>query len=241
MRLDVFLVEKNIFETRTKAQQSIIKDEIYIDGKLINKPSFNIDENTEHNIERKFTQDFVSLGGFKLAKALKDFQFNVKDFICCDIGASTGGFTDCLLKNGAKKVFAVDLNEGLLSNKLKQDCRVVSIIKNAKLLNVDDFNNKIDIITADLSFISATMILPVISNLLEKENYAIVLIKPQFEMDKRIKFKNGIIRDNKLLKESCNKVINCAMENNFEVLAITDAPIYKDKNHEFLLLLKKNK
>ena len=239
MRLDSYLVSKAIFASRTKARQSILKNEIFIDGKLYNKPSFNITENKEYNIERKFCEDFVSLGGFKLSKAIKDFNFNVDNFICADIGASTGGFTDCLLQNNAKKVYSIDLNSELLCDKLKKNNKVVPIIKNAKFLKKEDFNENLDLITADLSFISEKIILPIISSLLENETYAIILIKPQFELDKKIKVKNGILKDNKLIKTCCDSVIECAKQNSLELIDLTDAPLYKDKNHEFLALFKK--
>ena len=140
MRLDAYLLETKYFDSRTKAKQAIERGEIYLDGKKIDKSSFDVSLDIEHKIEWKREEDFVSLGGYKLSKALKDFDFCVKDFIVADIGASTGGFTDCLIKNGAKKVFAIDLNDGLLHEKLRGDLRVVPLIKNAKNLSKEDFN-----------------------------------------------------------------------------------------------------
>ena len=193
MRLDNYLFVNKYFDSRTKSKQAIERGEVIVNGLLIDKPSYEINENIAHDIEIRAKETFVSLGGYKLSKALKDFSFSVKDKIAIDIGASTGGFTDCLLKNGTKKVFAVDLNDELLHSTLKNDDRVIPVIKNAKLLNKSDFSVTADIITADLSFISASIIIPVIKNLLDDKKHLILLIKPQFENDERIRFKNGII------------------------------------------------
>ena len=238
MRLDLFLEKINLFDSRTKAKQAIERGEIYLDGKVINKASFQVlDENIvfEHRCETCY----VSLGGYKLEKAIKDFNYDVQNKIAVDIGASTGGFTDFLLKNGASKVYAVDLNANLLHNTLKNDIRVVEIIKNAKSLVRSDFNEEIDLVVADLSFISATQILPIISNIINSEKDLILLIKPQFENEEKIRFKNGIIRDDIYRKKACQKVIDCAKKNNFIPIGFTTAPINKDKNVEYLILLKK--
>ena len=161
MRLDKYLFNIKMFDSTTKAQQAIERGEIYVDGRLMCKSSFSIDENIEHKVNFVANKIFVSLGGYKLDKALNDFNIQVDKLICADIGCSTGGFTDCLLQNGAKKVFAIDLNENLLSHKLLQDNRVCFIQKNAKDLTINDFLENLDFLCADLSFISATQVLPV--------------------------------------------------------------------------------
>ncbi|MBQ3597048.1 MAG: TlyA family RNA methyltransferase [Clostridia bacterium] len=239
MRLDKYLFSIKLFESTTKAQQAIKRKEIYIDGRLVDKSSFFIDQSKQYNVERKFNSSFVSLGGYKLEKALKDFNFEVNSLTCCDIGCSTGGFTDCLLQNGAKQVFAIDLNDELLCDKLKNDKRVKLIIKNAKLLSKNDFDSNLDFICADLSFISATTVLGVFYSLLEEGNYAIILCKPQFEMKEKIKFKNGIIKDEKYRKKALNDIYDSAISVGFSVDNITIAPLKKDKNIEYLMLLKK--
>ncbi len=239
MRIDEYLTEKNFFCSRTKSKQAIERGEIYLDGKVILKPSFDLSLDCDYKIEWVRSEDYVSLGGYKLSKALKDFNFSVKDKIVADIGASTGGFTDCALKNGAKKVFAVDLNDNLLHDKLKADDRVKPIIKNAKDLKKKDFGVELDLIVADLSFISATMVLPVFSKLLSSGKDVILLIKPQFEVGIKKKFKNGIIRDSALRDSACNKVIECAEQNEFIKVNLTTAPKTEGKNLEYLLLLKK--
>ncbi len=237
MRLDNYLVEKGYFDSRTKAKQSILRGEIFINGQKTDKPSLCVEQNVK--VERVFLKNFVSLGGFKLQKAIEDFGFSVKDYTCVDLGASTGGFTDALLQNGAKKVYSVDLNDSLLHQSIKKDKRVVPIIKNARFLARSDFNEDINLITADLSFISEKYILPIMSNIIDDGKYIIVLIKPQFETDRKIKFKNGIIKDVKIRKEVVKRIFDCAINNGLSPLKITSAPISKDKNTEYLLLLRK--
>lgn len=240
-RLDNYLINKKLFNSRTKAKQSIERGEVIINGKVITKPSFIIDEKLEFNIEINSPITFVSLGGYKLNKALNDFNFNVNRFICADVGCSTGGFTDCLIQKGAKKVYAIDLNNSLLDKKLKENKQVNLIVKNAKALNRLDFNDNLDLIVADLSFISLTSVIKVFYNLLDNNKYCILLIKPQFEVGERINFKNGIIKDEKYRIKACKEIFNCAIENGFSPLKITKAPIRKDKNIEYLILLKKCK
>jgi 23S rRNA (cytidine1920-2'-O)/16S rRNA (cytidine1409-2'-O)-methyltransferase len=245
MRFDNFLVKYGFFDSRTKAKQAIERGEMFVCGKVLAKPSYDINEQlfTDNliKIERVCEKSFVSIGGFKMDKALVDFDFSVKGFTCADIGASTGGFTDCLLKNGAKKVYAIDLNDDLLHYSLKDDDRVIPIIKNAKLLTKTDFNNENpDLFACDLSFISATQILPTIANLAIEGAFLILLIKPQFETGEKRRFKNGIIRDDKIRKKACENVLLCAKENSFTTVNITTAPIKDNKNIEYLVLLKKN-
>ncbi len=241
MRLDNYLVEKGFFDSRTKAKQAIERGEIFIDSKPTLKVAFELNENKVYNIERIFSDDFVSLGGYKLQKAIKDFNLNIENYICADIGASTGGFTDCLIKLGASKVYAVDLNDELLHKKLKRDQRVISIIKNVKNLSRSDFNyEKIDLIVADLSFISAIQALPILSTLLDKGKKLIILIKPQFETGAKIRFKNGIIRDKKIQLEACFKAYDCSVNNSLAPQKFTTAPINSEKNLEFLMLFIKD-
>ena len=239
MRLDNYLVECGYFDSRTKARQAIDRGEIFVNGKLNTKAAYNVEENLEQKIEYVYENSFVSLGGFKIFKALTEFDFCVKDFVVADVGASTGGFTDCLLKNGARKVYAVDLNDKLLHPTLLNCDKVVPIIKNAKQLTLNDFNDQLDLLVSDLSFISATYVMDVFSSLLTSGKFAILLVKPQFELDERKKFKNGIIRDSKIQNAALEKVLSCAKENGFIHLKTTTAPELKDKNLEYLVLLKK--
>ena len=240
MRIDNYLVYKGYFDSRTKAKQSIERGEIFIDGKIVNKPSFELNENIDAFVEIKTDKSFVSLGGYKLHKALEDFNFNCSNLIVADIGASTGGFTDCLLKNGAKKVFAVDLNDQLLHESLKNDSRVQSIIKNARELTKEDFPCSLDLIVADLSFISITYVLNVFSDLLEDGKNLIILIKPQFETGEKKRFKNGIVRDEKLRLNICKNIFNLANSMSLTPINFTTAPIHDNKNVEYLMLFTKN-
>lgn len=239
MRLDSYLVEIGKFDSRTKAKQAIERGEIFIDGLKKDKPSFEVPLNFCGEIEHVYQSNFVSLGGYKLEKALKEFNFSVKGLCVADIGASTGGFTDCLLQNGAAKVYAVDLNDDLLHEKLKADKRVVSVIKNARELSTDDFNDKLDLIVADLSFISATYVLDVFSGLIEIGCHVILLVKPQFEAGEKKKFKNGIIKDSKIHNAVLDKITLAAKDCNLIKLALATAPIVEGKNTEFLILFKK--
>ncbi len=240
MRLDNYLVFINTFDSRTKAQQAILRGEIFINGKQILKPAFVIDENINTKVDYLFEEKFVSLGGYKLKKALDDFNFSVNELIVADIGSSTGGFTDCLLKKGAKKVFAVDLNDQLLHSSLKRHPNVVSIIKNAKELSKTDFCDNLDLIVADLSFISITQVIDVFSSLLNSGKKLIILIKPQFEIGQRKKFKNGIIKDKKIQTDICKNIYNLAIEKSLSPIAFTTAPIIDGKNLEFLMMFEKN-
>ncbi len=240
MRLDNYLVYINLFDSRTKAQQAISRGEIYLEGKPVLKCALEIVPDGIHNVKHVCQNSFVSLGGYKLQKAITDFDLNVGGLVACDVGSSTGGFTDCLLQNGASKVYAVDLNDDLLHESLKRDKRVISVIKNAKFLNCADFCEDLDLIVADLSFISVEHVMSVFSNLLSIGKKLIILIKPQFETGGRKKFKNGIIRDKKLQLQICKEVYNLAISNGFAPINFTTAPIVSDKNVEFLMAFEKN-
>lgn len=237
MRLDIFLYTNGYFQSRNKAAEAILRGEVYLNGVKILKPSLSVNEESDCNIEIISENNFVSLGGYKLYKALKDFGFSIKGLVCADIGASTGGFTDCLLQNGAEKVYAVDLNDELLSDKLKCNPKVVELTKNAKFLKKEDFDDEIDLIVADLSFISEKMVLPVFRNLIKETGKMIILIKPQFEIGEKRKFKNGIVSDAKLRNSVVNDVILFAKNIGLKPLNFTEAPIKEGKNIEYLLLL----
>lgn len=239
MRLDIYLYEKKYFDSREKAKQAVLREEVFIDGRKIKKPSYDIDEKCDKKIEIIAQESFVSLGGYKLNKALKDFNISVKGLTACDLGVSCGGFTDCLIQNGIKYVYAVDVSD-LLHKSLKQSDKVKLILKNVKDLSLKDFNDKIDIVTADLSFISSSVAIPVINDILSDNGIALILVKPQFEVDKKIKFKNGIIKDDKIVKSACEKIYKTAINFSLSPINITSAGNPKDKNREYILFLKKN-
>lgn len=241
MRLDVYLYKNNYYKSRNKASEGILNGEVFYDGNAIFKPSFEVEENSNRVTVKISDKSFVSVGGYKLDKALNDFNFDVNSLTCIDIGSSTGGFTDCLLHRNAKKVFAVDLNNELLDEKIRKDKRVEFVLKNARYLTKNDFEENINLIVGDLSFISLSLIFPVIYQLLEDDSLAVFLIKPQFELGERKKLKNGVITDKglrlKILKKVCQNAIDCSLQ----PLKITTAPIKDGKNVEYLILLKKCK
>lgn len=240
MRLDSYLQQKGFFDSRTKAKQAIERGEIFVNGKKTLKSSFELEETKEYSINYVAEESYVSLGGYKLKKALTDFDFNVQNFVCADLGSSTGGFTDCLIKNGAKFVYAVDLNDTLLHETIKANPKVKYLIKNVKDLTKKDFNEELDLVTVDLSFISSTVIFDKLQTILQKGKFIILLIKPQFECDKKTSFKNGIIKDDKIRYSRAEKVINKAIEYGFYPHKFTSAPISQEKNIEYLVLLCKD-
>jgi len=239
MRLDEFLFERGFFGSRTKAKYAVSQGRIFLNDKKADKPSLSVDETKPIKIEIAEKEEFVSLGGNKLSKALREFNFDVNGLICADIGASTGGFTDCLIKNGAMKVFAVDVNSSQLHSSLKTNERVIAIEKNVKDLTRGDFNLPIDLIVADLSFISATSVVKIFYDIIDFGKSVILLIKPQFEVGYRKKFKNGIIREAEIRKETCRRVYESVISTGLKPVTATTAPIREDKNVEYLLLIKK--
>ena len=240
MRLDVYLTKYNYFKSRTKATRAIEKGEVLVNGIVIKKTAYELNEEKQYDVKIVADKNFVSVGGFKLDKALTAFKYDVKNKICYDLGASTGGFTDCLIKNGAKKVYAVDLNNKLLDDTLKNNEKVICISKNVKNLTKQDFLDSADLIVADLSFISSDVYLGVLSNLIDDKKDIILLIKPQFEVGQKIKFKNGIIKDFKTIKSICEKVFNNALNLGLIQQNLTTVPYLENKNTEYLILLTKN-
>jgi 23S rRNA (cytidine1920-2'-O)/16S rRNA (cytidine1409-2'-O)-methyltransferase len=193
-RIDILLVKKGFFESREKAKIAIMEGLILVNGKNIDKPDIKFPWDVEIKIKEKLP--YVSRGGFKLKKALDIFKISVKDYIVLDIGASTGGFTDCLLQEGAKRVYALDVGKGLLHEKLRRDPRVIVIEgKNARYLKEEDFDEKFDLITIDVSFISLLKIFPVTPPLLKENGKVIALIKPQFEAEPKNVKRGGIVKD----------------------------------------------
>ena len=239
-RLDKVLVEKGLVESREKAQRLIMAGLVFVDGKRIDKAGIKIKTNSKIYIKEK--EKYVSRGGYKLEKGIKDFNWNVKDKICIDIGASTGGFTDCLLQNGAKKVYAVDVGKNQLNEKLKKDNRVISLEKtNARYLTEKEILDKLDCFVCDVSFISVLKILPNLCNLLKDNAEGIILIKPQFELSK-LEVKNGVVKDKNLHIKAIKKVLQ-GLENScycIEDLSFSDT-WGPEGNIEFLAFVKKGK
>ncbi len=242
MRLDLYLCQFGYANSRTEAKKFIDSGAVLLDGKIVNKSSFQLDENNEYKIEiDKTLKKYVSRGGFKLEGALKEFSISIKGKVCLDIGASSGGFTDCLLQNGAEYVFAVDSGCGQLVKTIRDDERV-SVFEgyNARYMKPEDFDRKIDFVTMDVSFISATYIIPSIYDCLDCGGEFVCLIKPQFEVGKSGIGKGGIVKDDKIRNSACDKVVSFAKEIGFEHISTTISSIKGgDGNTEFLAYFRK--
>ncbi len=239
-RLDKLLVDKGLVESREIAQRLIMSGVVFVDNQKVTKAGTKVKVDSHIYIKEK--PKYVSRGGYKLEKGLKVFSPDIKDKICLDIGASTGGFTDCLLQHGAKKVYAVDVGTNQLHEKLRKDPRVISLEKtNARYLSEREIPEKIDFIVSDVSFISVLKILPVLCDLLKDGAEGIVLIKPQFELSKE-KVKGGVVKDKKLHFEAIKKVINGLEESCYSVLDIDFSETWgPEGNIEFLAYIKKEK
>ncbi len=239
MRLDLYLTENDFFESRNKSADAIRKGIVFVDGKCAMKPSFDIEENCSVEIKGDYCA-YVGRGGLKLEKALDEFKIDLKNKVCVDIGSSTGGFTDCLLQNGAEKVYAVDSGKDQLHKKLRTDSRVVCMESfNARYLTDADIGEKCDVVTMDVSFISQTMLYEAVTNILKIGGYFISLIKPQFEVGKSYIGKNGIVKDEKVRKEICKKLCETSEVFGLKNIEIIDSPILGgDGNKEYLALFR---
>ena len=246
-RLDKILTEKGYFETKSKAQAAIMAGDVKINGETITKSGYPLELKENTIIEIK-TMPYVSRGGYKLEKALKEFNINLNGKICLDAGASTGGFTDCMLQNGAKKVYSVDVGYGQLAWKLRTDNRVKVIekvnIKNCSEKEIyDDTDEYAQFITMDLSFISITRVIENIIKLGKKDFLEIVsLIKPQFEAGKEQVGKNGIVREQEIHIQVINKVIEECAKKGLYTKDLTFSPVKGQKgNIEYLIYLTTEK
>jgi len=239
VRLDTLLIERGLVTTRQQAIGLILSGNILVDGIKIEKAGKAVPEDAE--IVVKETLRYVGRGGLKLEEAIRSFNLNVKDKSAIDIGASTGGFTDCLLQHGAKKVYAVDVGYGQLHWRLRQDPRVINIEK-THILKFDWrlIQDPIDIATVDLSFISVTRIFPVLCEHLQQSATVIILVKPQFEVGKGEVGKGGIVRDKDKIQKAVDKVISHAVKAGFKVRGLINSPITGQKgNIEYLLYIEK--
>ena len=238
-RLDNLLLERGIVQSRERAKGLILSGDVRVNGNPVNKAGTLIDENAEIEITKDIP--YVSRGGLKLEKAIKEFNINVKDKVAIDVGASTGGFTDCLIQYGAKKVYAVDVGYGQLAWKLRNDPRVVIIErKNVRYIKPSDIGEPVDIATIDVSFISLKLVLPVVKNLLKENGEIIALIKPQFEVGRGEVGKGGIVKDEEKHKKVISEIKSFAIDSGFKVLNVTKSPIAGQKgNVEFLIYLQK--
>lgn len=236
MRLDKYIAEK--FGSRTKAAQAIEEGLVTVNGKRV-APSFEVKPSDNIEISQP-EESFVSNGGYKLSKALKDFNLSVKNMIFADVGASNGGFTDCLLKNGAKKVYCIDVGESQLDKSLLDKNVVVMDNFNARNLRREDFPEKLDGAVIDVSFISLTYVLKNVADCLDDDGIIIALIKPQFECESKNIGKKGIIKNDVIHKKVITKIYSYAAEIGLKTVNLTNAPIKIGKNIEYLILLSKN-
>lgn len=225
---------RGLVETRAKAQALILAGQVYSAQQRLDKAGLLLPLDTE--LALKETMPYVSRGGLKLAAALDHFKIDVADFTCLDVGASTGGFTDCLLQRGAARVVALDVGHGQLAWKLRQDERVeVREHVNARFLQREDFYDRFDLIVCDVSFISLRLILPVLPPLLKPAGQVITLIKPQFEVGRDEVGRGGIVRDEAAQQRVVQEIRACAVELGLRARDVTDSPILgQDGNREFL-------
>ncbi len=235
MRADKYFAEK--FGSRTKAAEAIEKGLVLVNGKQI-KPKTEIsEEDGVCFIEAQ--EQFVSNGGYKLSRGIKAFLFDCKDKVFADIGASTGGFTDCLLQRGAKKVYAIDVGESLLDERLQANSSIIRMENvNARYLQKSDFSDELDGVVADVSFISLRFIFPVIREILKEKGDAFTLIKPQFECEKKHIGKSGIVTPS-AHADIVKKVLGYLHENGLYPCGIVNAPVRKGKNIEYILHIRK--
>ncbi len=242
-RLDVLLTELGYAESRAKAQAIIMAGQVYVAGQKADKPGISYEETVEIEV-RGETCPYVSRGGWKLEKALRHFGVNPTGYVCSDSGASTGGFTDCLLQQGASKVFAIDVGYGQLDWKIRSDRRVVVMERtNIRYVTPEDLGEPLDLSVIDVSFISLKIVLPAIKELLKEDGQVLCLIKPQFEAGREKVGKKGVVRDAETHKEVLDDFLKLADSLGFTVLGLTFSPVKgPEGNIEFLAhLTKENK
>ncbi len=239
-RLDVLLVKRNLAASREKAKAVIMSGNVYVEGQKEDKPGTAFPEEVKIEV-RGNSLPYVSRGGLKLEKALKNFQVSVEGKVCSDVGSSTGGFTDCMLQNKAKKVFAIDVGKGQLDWKLRQDARVVCMEKtNIRYVTPEDIGEPVDFSSIDVSFISLAKVLLPIFNYLTDEGEIVALIKPQFEAGREKVGKKGVVRDKSTHIEVIKSVAEYALSIGFDVKEIDFSPIRgPEGNIEYLIHLKK--
>lgn len=241
-RLDVILVNKGLADSREKAKAIIMSGNVFVKGQREDKAGSVFEEEGIELTVKENPLKYVSRGGLKLEKAMKEFPINLNGNICMDIGASTGGFTDCMLQNGAIKVYSIDVGHGQLAWKLRNDERVVCMEKtNFRYVTREQVPENIDFASADVSFISLDKILPAAYPLMDEKGQMVCLIKPQFEAGREKVGKKGVVRDKSVHEEVIHKVIDFAVETGFSTLGLTYSPIKgPEGNIEYLIWLSKS-
>lgn len=240
-RLDVAVFEQGYAPSREKAKALIMAGIVYVNNQKVDKAGFELKEGDVLEVRGK-TLQYVSRGGLKLEKAMQEFPITLEGKVCMDVGASTGGFTDCMLQNGAVKVYSVDVGYGQLAWKLRTDERVVNLERtNFRYVTREQIPDEIDFASVDVSFISLKHILPNLNKLLAPDGQAVCLIKPQFEAGKEKVGKKGVVRDLNVHLEVVENVINLAVENGFSVMGLQFSPIKgPEGNIEYLIYLNKS-
>ncbi len=241
-RLDLILVERGFFETREKAKREIMVGNVSINDKVETKAGTNFRDDEKLQIKVKDKLKYVSRGGLKLEKALEYWEIDLNGKRILDVGASTGGFTDCALQNGAEYVYSVDVGTNQLDWKLRQDIRVKSLEEtHIKDLTLDQLDGiKVDFIVIDVSFISLTKVIPYLERFIVKGSQVLMLIKPQFEVGREKIGRNGIVIEESYHDEAVKKIIEFSSQQNYKLVGITDSPITGTKgNKEFLILMTK--
>lgn len=240
-RLDILVTERGLVESREKAKTLIMAGQVYVDGQKADKPGDTFSEDAAVEVRGK-SLPYVSRGGLKLEKAMREFGLQLQGRTCMDIGASTGGFTDCMLQNGAQRVYSVDVGYGQLAWSLRTDPRVVNLERtNARYLTQEQVPEEIGFFSVDVSFISLTLILPAVRPLLAEHGQAVCLIKPQFEAGREKVGKKGVVRDKAVHEEVIEKIRSFALENGFSVLGLTFSPVKgPEGNIEYLIYLERS-
>ncbi|SRR5579884_1510238 len=239
LRLDVALVDRHFVESRERAQALILAGKVRVDGQRADKPGRPVSEDARIEIAQPLR--YVSRGGIKLEAALAAFEVSVAQKVCLDVGTSTGGFTDCLLQHGAKRVHAVDTGAGQIHWKLRTDPRVVLHENvNARYLTFEEIGENVDIVTCDVSFISVTLLIPALEKLLTTEGIWIILVKPQFEAGRELVGKGGIVRDATAQLAACQRVAQVLQERGFSTRYIESPILGAEGNREFLLAATRN-
>lgn len=241
-RLDILLVEKGIFTSRERAKTNIMAGKIFVDGQRVDKSGEKVNIDSEI-IFKGQEIPYVSRGGLKLEKAMKEFNISLNDKTCMDIGASTGGFTDCMLQNGAKKVFSVDVGYGQFAWKLRTDPRVVCMERtNIRYVTPEEIGEPVDFASIDVSFISLKKIMPATKNLLSENGEVVALIKPQFEAGREKVGKKGVVRDINVHNEVVMSIVEYLQSENLNILFLGYSPIKgPEGNIEYLVYFSKDK
>lgn len=240
-RLDVAVFERGYAPSREKAKAIIMSGIVYVNNQKVDKAGFELKDTDVLEVRGKGLK-YVSRGGLKLEKAMQEFPITLKGKVCMDVGASTGGFTDCMLQNGASKVYSIDVGYGQLAWKLRTDKRVVNLERtNFRYVTKTEIPDEIDFASVDVSFISLSHILPVLNTLLKPNAHAVCLIKPQFEAGKDKVGKKGVVREKSVHLEVVQKVISLCLENGFSPLGLQFSPIKgPEGNIEYLIYIEKS-